>query len=43
VALASEDTAEALVAELDLSLIRDQRLQEPVFRGFRPGLYRFSP
>ena len=43
VALASGDTPQAVVAELDLSLIRDQRLQEPVFRGFRPGLYRFSP
>jgi len=27
---------------LDLALIREQRLQEPVFRGFRPSLYRFS-
>jgi len=26
---------------LDLELIRDQRLQEPILRGFRPGLYRF--
>jgi len=42
VALASDDAAEILVAELDLSLIRDQRLQEPVFRGFRPGIYQFS-
>jgi predicted amidohydrolase len=42
VAMASDCTAEALVVELDLSLIRDQRLQEPVFRGFRPGLYQFS-
>ncbi len=42
VAMASDRTAEALVVELDLSLIRDQRLQEPVFRGFRPGLYQFS-
>jgi hypothetical protein len=27
---------------LDLALIREQRLQEPVFRGFRPSLYLFS-
>ncbi|MGC9400286.1 MAG: carbon-nitrogen hydrolase family protein [Anaerolineae bacterium] len=40
---ASGESAEALVVELDLSLIRDQRIQEPVFRGFRPELYRFSP
>lgn len=41
-AIASDDVAEVAVAELDLSLIRDQRLQEPVFRGFRPSLYQFS-
>ena len=43
VAIASDCTAETLMVELDLSVIRDQRLQEPVFRGFRPGLYQFSP
>lgn len=32
----------AIVAELDLSLIRGQRLQEPTLRGFRPKLYRFD-
>lgn len=32
----------AIVAELDLSLIRGQRLQEPTLRGFRPELYRFD-
>lgn len=42
VALASGNEPEALVAELDLSLIRDQRLQEPIFRGFRPEMYQFS-
>ena len=26
---------------VDLELIRDQRLQEPILRGFRPELYRF--
>lgn len=40
-ALAPEDDAAAIVAELDLELIRDQRLQEPILRGFRPELYRF--
>jgi predicted amidohydrolase len=42
IALASDSKPESIVAELDLALIRDQRLQEPIFRGFRPGLYRFS-
>ncbi|HEX6384400.1 MAG TPA: carbon-nitrogen hydrolase family protein [Anaerolineae bacterium] len=41
-AIAADDAAEIIVAELDLALIREQRLQEPVFRGFRPSLYRFS-
>lgn len=41
VALASSDEPESLVAELDLALIRNQRLQEPIFRGFRPNLYQF--
>jgi len=40
-ALAPEDRSAAIVAELDLALIRDQRLQEPILRGFRPDLYRF--
>lgn len=30
------------VAELDLSAIRHQRLQEPILRTLRPDLYRFS-
>lgn len=42
VALAADDAEGAVVATLDLALIRDQRLQEPVLRGFRPALYRFS-
>lgn len=41
-ALAPEDRAAALVADLDLDLILDQRIQEPILRGFRPELYRFS-
>jgi predicted amidohydrolase len=41
-ALASEDQPAAILAELDLRLIRDQRLQEPILRGFRPELYRFG-
>jgi predicted amidohydrolase len=41
VALAPEDQPAAIVAKLDLSLIRDQRLQEPILRGFRPEFYRF--
>ena len=40
-ALAPEDRPAAVVAQLDLALIRDQRLQEPILRGFRPALYRF--
>jgi len=40
-ALAPEDRPAAVLAELDLALIRDQRLQEPILRGFRPELYRF--
>ena len=40
-ALAPEDRPAAMLAELDLALIRDQRLQEPILRGFRPELYRF--
>jgi predicted amidohydrolase len=40
-AMAPGDQPAAVVAELDLELIRDQRLQEPIPRGFRPELYRF--
>lgn len=32
----------AIVAELNLALIRHQRLQEPILRGFQPDLYRFQ-
>lgn len=39
-ARASEEEPEAIVAELDLDLVLDQRRQEPVFRGSRPELYR---
>lgn len=42
IASASDDAEALVIAELDLALIRDQRLQEPVLRGFRPALYRFS-
>lgn len=40
-ALAPEDRPAAVVAQLDLGLILDQRIQEPIQRGFRPELYRF--
>ncbi|HIC89655.1 MAG TPA: carbon-nitrogen hydrolase family protein [Anaerolineae bacterium] len=40
-AIAPEDQPAAIVAELDLRLVRDQRLQEPILRGFRPELYHF--
>ena len=40
-AMAPGDQPAAVVAELDLELIRDQRLQEPILRGFRPEFYRF--
>jgi len=39
--LAPEDRPDVLVAELDLRLILDQRIQEPIQRGFRPDLYCF--
>lgn len=42
VVLTREDSPAAVLAELDLVLIRDQRRQEPVLRGFRPDLYQFS-
>jgi hypothetical protein len=41
VAIALEDQPIALIAELDFALIRDQRLQEPILRGFRPEFYHF--
>jgi predicted amidohydrolase len=40
-ALAPEDRPAAVIAELDLGLILDQRIQEPIQRGFRSELYRF--
>ena len=39
VAVASDGAEELISAELDLDLIRNQRRQEPIFRGFRPDLY----
>jgi predicted amidohydrolase len=42
VALVVPDQPGALVADLNLALIRDQRLQEPILRGFQPELYRFQ-
>lgn len=42
-ALASEKAEDIIVADLDLSLIRNQRRQEPIFRGFRPELYEPQP
>ena len=42
IAMGPDDQEAALIAELDFALIRDQRLQEPVFRGYRPDLYQFS-
>ena len=41
IALAADDKPESLVAKLEIPLIRNQRLQEPIFRGFRPNLYQF--
>jgi predicted amidohydrolase len=41
VAVAPADEPAALVAELNFDLIGDQRLQEPILRGFRPEFYRF--
>lgn len=41
IALAPDDHPAAIVTELDMALIRDQRLQEPILRGFRPEFYRF--
>jgi predicted amidohydrolase len=39
VTLASQDTEAAVLVEISLDLIFDQRRQEPIFRGFRPELY----
>jgi len=39
--LAPEDRPAVVVTELDLGLILDQRIQEPIQRGYRPELYRF--
>jgi predicted amidohydrolase len=39
VALAPDATEAAIVAELDLEIIRQQRKQEPAFRAMRPELY----
>ena len=39
VAMAPDAAPAAVVAELDLELIRQQRRQEPVFRALRPELY----
>ena len=38
-ALASDHAEEVITAQLDLSLIQNQRRQEPIFRGLRPDLY----
>lgn len=38
-ALASDHAEEVITAPLDLSLIKNQRRQEPIFRGLRPELY----
>lgn len=40
---APDDQEGVFTAELDLNLIHNQRLQEPIFRGFKPQLYRFVP
>jgi 5-aminopentanamidase len=39
VAVAPDAAEAAIVAELDLNVIRQQRKQEPVFRALRPELY----
>ena len=39
VALAPDAAEAAIVAELDLAIIRQQRKQEPTFRALRPELY----
>jgi predicted amidohydrolase len=40
--LAPQDRPAAITAELDLGVISEQCLQEPVFEGFRPELYHFD-
>lgn len=40
IARASHDAEAALVVDLSLELIFHQRRQEPIFRGFRPELYK---
>lgn len=40
--LAPADRPAAITAELDLGVIPEQRLQEPVFEGFRLELYHFD-
>lgn len=39
ISVASDDVEDVVSADLDLDLIRNQRRQEPIFRGFRPELY----
>jgi predicted amidohydrolase len=39
VALAPDAAPAAIVAQLDLEIVRQQRRQEPVFRALRPELY----
>lgn len=39
-ARASDSAEDVITAELPFQLIWDQRRQEPIFRGFRPELYR---
>jgi predicted amidohydrolase len=39
IAIAPDAAEAAIVAELALDLIREQRQQEPVFRSLRPELY----
>ena len=39
-AIAPDAAEAAIVAELPLELIRQQRRQEPIFRSLRPELYR---
>ena len=41
VAMAPADRPAAVVAELNFDLIGQQRLQEPILRGFRPEFYHF--
>lgn len=43
ITLAPDDQEGVFVAGLDLNLIHNQRVQEPIFRGFKPQLYQFIP